>query len=106
MIRRINMSHQIDAEQVRQIGLLSRIELTDEQVGSFGRQLTHILSAFDKIQQLDTENVEPLVHPVELHNVLAEDELGQSLTTEQALANAPQRDGDYFKVPKVIGESQ
>ncbi|MFP4355791.1 MAG: Asp-tRNA(Asn)/Glu-tRNA(Gln) amidotransferase subunit GatC [Phycisphaerae bacterium] len=100
------MSHQIDAEQIRHIGLLSRIELTDEQVESFGRQLTHILSAFDKIQQIDTDDVEPLVHPVELHNVLAEDKLGPSLTVEQALANAPQRDGDYFKVPKVIGESQ
>ncbi len=100
------MSKTIDAEQVRRIGKLSRIELTDEQVGLFGTQLEAILEYFDKLQQLDTENVEPMVHAVELTNVFGEDTPGESLSPEAALANAPQRDGDFFMVPKVIGDSQ
>ncbi len=100
------MPQEITAEQVRHIGLLARIELTDPEVEKFGQQLAQILTAFEKIQQIDTDSVEPLVHPIQLENVLAEDELGESLTAEQALANAPDRDGDYYKVPKVIGESQ
>jgi aspartyl-tRNA(Asn)/glutamyl-tRNA(Gln) amidotransferase subunit C len=100
------MSKEIDTDLVRHIGKLSRIDLTHEQVTKFSRQLGDILAYFDKLQQLDTEQVEPMVHPVPLHNVLADDEPGTSLMPEQALANAPDRDGDFFRVPKVIGDSQ
>jgi aspartyl-tRNA(Asn)/glutamyl-tRNA(Gln) amidotransferase subunit C len=99
------MSHTIPPEQVRTIGKLSRIELTDEEVPRLAEELGAILDYFDKLQQLDTDGVEPMPHAIELRNVLADDELGASLTPEQALANAPARDGDFFKVPKVIGES-
>ncbi len=100
------MSQPIEADLVRRIGKLSRIELTDQEVQTFAGQLGDILTYFDKLQQLDTEDVAPLVHPVELSNVLAPDETGESLTPDAALANAPDRDGDFFKVPKVIGDSQ
>ena len=100
------MGKTIDVDLVRHIGKLSRIELTDAEVRTFSRQLADILEYFDKLQQLDTDRVEPMVHPVELHNVLADDAPGESLPPEAALANAPQRDGDFFKVPKVIGDSQ
>lgn len=100
------MSTIIDADLVRHIGKLSRIELTEPQVQMFSRQLSAILSYVDKLRELDTANVEPMVHAVELSNVLAGDTPHQSLTSSQALANAPDRDGDFFKVPKVIGESQ
>ena len=100
------MPHDIDADLVRHIGKLSRIELTDEQVARFAGQLGDILSSFDKLQELDTESVEPMAHAVELDNVLADDVPGTSLTPDEALANAPQRDGEFFKVPKVIGDSQ
>ena len=100
------MTQKIDEQQVRHIGKLSRIALTDEEVQTFRGQLADILEYFDKLQQLDTEGVEPMVHAVERHNVLAEDEPGESLRPEQALANAPARDGDHFQVPRVIGDSQ
>jgi len=100
------MSKAIDLDTVRHIGKLSRIELTDEQVETFAVQLGGILEYFDKLQELDTTGVEPMAHAVELHNVLADDVPGKSLTPDEALANAPQRDGDFFKVPKVIGDSQ
>jgi aspartyl-tRNA(Asn)/glutamyl-tRNA(Gln) amidotransferase subunit C len=100
------MSQTIDEKLVRHIGKLSRIELGDDQVAAFGRQLGSILEYFDKLAELDTEGVEPMPHAVELRNVLAEDLPGESLTAEAALANAPRRDGDFFMVPKVIGDSQ
>ena len=100
------MSKTIDERLVRHIAKLSRIELTDEQVRTFRDQLAPIIEYFDKLQQLDTDGIEPMPHAVELRNVLAADRPGRSLTAEQALANAPDRDGDFFKVPKVIGDGQ
>jgi aspartyl-tRNA(Asn)/glutamyl-tRNA(Gln) amidotransferase subunit C len=100
------MNGAIDEKTVRHIGKLSRIELTDEQVGLFGRQLGAILEYFNKLSELDTESVEPMPHAVELRNVLADDSPAPSLPTEAALANAPEREGDFFAVPKVIGDSQ
>ena len=100
------MSIEITADVVRHIGLLSRIELTDSEVKTFSDQLANILHYVDKLQELDTDGVEPMAHAVEIHNVLADDTPRESLTPDQVLANAPQRDGDYFKVPKVIGDSQ
>lgn len=99
------MSRTIDLDLVRRIGKLSRIQLTDEEVATFSGQLGAILDCFDKLQELDTTDVEPMAHAVEIHNVLADDAPGESLSPEAALANAPQRDGDFFRVPKVIGDS-
>jgi aspartyl-tRNA(Asn)/glutamyl-tRNA(Gln) amidotransferase subunit C len=100
------MAHRIDEKAVRHVALLGRIELTDEQVAVFGRQLADIVAYVDKLQELDTTGVEPMAHALPIHNVLAEDIEQPCLTPEQALANAPQRQGDLYKVPKVIGESQ
>lgn len=100
------MIHTVDEGLVRHIGKLGRIELSDAQVEAFARQLASILTYVDKLSELDTANVEPLAHPVEMTNVLSDDVPQPSLTAEQALANAPDRDGSFFKVPKVIGDSQ
>ena len=100
------MAKKIDLDLVRHIGKLSRIELSDRQVETFAGQLAAILDYFDKLQELDTSNVQPMAHAVEISNVFAEDSPQPSLTPDEALANAPQRDGDFFKVPKVIGDSQ
>jgi aspartyl-tRNA(Asn)/glutamyl-tRNA(Gln) amidotransferase subunit C len=100
------MSKNIDLQLVRHIGKLSRIELTDAQVETFSRQLGSILDYFGKLNELDIADIEPMAHAVELQNVLAQDVPHTSLSAEQALANAPRRDGDFFKVPKVIGDSQ
>jgi len=98
------MSKEIDSDRVRHIGKLSRIELAEEELETFSRQLGAILEYFDKLQELETVDVEPMAHAVEISNVLADDVVGPSLPADRALANAPQRDGDFFKVPKVIGE--
>lgn len=99
------MTDTITPEQVRHIGRLARIELTDDQAAAFGRQLADIVGYFDKLKELDTDGVEPMVHATEALNVLAPDVAEPSLQAAEALANAPDRDGDYFKVPKVIGDS-
>ena len=99
------MHKTIDTDTVRHIGVLSRIELSDEQVALLSEQLGSILGYFDKLGELDTDSVEPLAHAADVSNVLADDVVGASLSPDQALANAPARDGDFFKVPKVIGDS-
>jgi len=103
--RKRTMSKAIDIDQVRNIGVLSRIELSDEQARELAGQLGAIVEYFDKLKELDTDGVEPMVHALEKHNVLADDVPGESLAPDKALANAPARDGDFFKVPKVIGDS-
>ncbi|MFW6133015.1 MAG: Asp-tRNA(Asn)/Glu-tRNA(Gln) amidotransferase subunit GatC [Planctomycetota bacterium] len=100
------MEETIDAQRVRRIAKLSRIALTDAEIATLSRQLGDILAHFDKLQELDTAQVEPMAHAVELTNVLAEDAPGTSLSPDEALANAPARDGDLFSVPRVIGQSQ
>ncbi len=99
------MSTKIDLDLVRHIGRLSRIELTEDEVRMFKDQLAAILTYVDKLGELDTEGVEPMTHALELNNVFGDDEVGESLAPDEALANAPQRDGNFFKVPKVIGDS-
>jgi len=99
------MQNPIDPDLVRHIGVLSRIELRDEQVDVLARQMGSIIGYFDKLQELDTDSVEPLAHAADVFNVLADDTPGPSLEPDRALANAPARDGDFFKVPKVIGDS-
>ncbi len=99
------MSTKIDRDLVKHIGKLSRIELTEDEVHTFKDQLAAILAYVDKLGELDTEGVEPMAHALELSNVFGEDELGESLAPDEALANAPQRDGAFFKVSKVIGDS-
>jgi len=97
---------EIKEDLIRHIALISRIELTDEQVSRFGRQFADILAYVDKLKELDTQGVEPMAHALDVSNVLAEDSAGESLSVEQALANAPAKISNFYKVPKVIGESQ
>src|SRR5437764_683476 len=70
----------------------------------FAGQIEHILQYVDQIKQLDTTGVEPTAHALpQLHNVLREDVVEPALPLEQVLQNAPQTDGRFFKVPKIIG---
>ncbi len=99
------MSNGISDETIRHVARLSRIEVADERVSALAREFAAILAYFDKLNELDTGSVEPLTRAVELHSVMAADEPRPCLTTEEALAAAPQRDGSFFKVPKVLGDS-
>lgn len=99
------MAKKIDEAQVRKVAKLSRLDLTEAEVEEFTGQLSAILDYIDKLNELDTNNVEPLAHCLPINNVFRQDKVKESLGTEKTLANAPQRDGEFFKVPKILDES-
>jgi len=89
----------ISRDDVLHVARLARLELSGEDVDRFGEQLNAILEAVGKVSQLDLADVEPTAHPLDLVNVWAEDEPEPCLPVEEALANAPARDGNFFRVP-------
>ena len=89
----------ISREEVVHIARLARLELTEEELERLGTQLDAILEAVGKVAELDLSEVEPTSHPLALENVWAEDEPRASLAVEEALANAPDREGAFFRVP-------
>jgi aspartyl-tRNA(Asn)/glutamyl-tRNA(Gln) amidotransferase subunit C len=90
------------AEQVRWVAHLARLELSDAELTSMTRELGAILEYVDQLQKIDTRGVEPLAHPLPIHNVFREDEPAPSLGVDEALANAPDRQGDFYGVPAVL----
>ena len=92
---------EISREEVLHVARLARLALTDEEVERFRGQLSAILEAVGKVSELDLEGVPPTSHPLDLVNVLAEDEPASSLSREDALANAPDPEDGFFGVPAV-----
>jgi aspartyl-tRNA(Asn)/glutamyl-tRNA(Gln) amidotransferase subunit C len=92
----------LTAEQVRWVAHLARLELGDAELGAMTRQLGAILDYVNQLQQVDTEGVEPLAHPLPVHNVFRGDDPAPSLPVDAALANAPDRQGNYYGVPAVF----
>jgi aspartyl-tRNA(Asn)/glutamyl-tRNA(Gln) amidotransferase subunit C len=99
------LAQKIDQEQVRKVAKLSRLDLTEQEVQEFTGQLGAILEYVEKMNELDTSNVEPLAHCLPISNVFRQDCVKNSLGTEKVLANAPERDGAFFKVPKILDDS-
>jgi len=99
------MAGKIEKTQVRKVAKLSRLELTEAEVEEFTGQLSAILDYVEKMNELDTTDVEPLAHCLPISNVFRQDIAKESLGTEKALANAPQRDEEFFKVPKILDDS-
>ncbi len=93
----------ITIEQVRDVAKLARLELPADRLTKLTGQLESILEYVAKIGEVDVTNVEPIAHALPLHNVLREDVVEASLPLEKVLQNAPESDGPFFKVPKVIG---
>jgi len=89
----------IDREQLLHVARLARLELPDEELERLGAQLNDILAAVSKVSELDLADVPPTSHPLDVVNVWDEDVPRPSLPVEDALANAPERDGDAFRVP-------
>jgi aspartyl-tRNA(Asn)/glutamyl-tRNA(Gln) amidotransferase subunit C len=99
------MAQKIDELQVRKVAKLSRLELSDQEVQEFTGQLESILAYVDKLNELNTDGVEPLAHCLPISNCLREDRMTDSIGADAALANAPQRDGEFFKVPKILDDN-
>jgi aspartyl-tRNA(Asn)/glutamyl-tRNA(Gln) amidotransferase subunit C len=89
----------ITREEVLHVARLARLELTDDEVDRFVVQLSAIIDAVSKVSELDLSDVPPTSHPLAVSNVWDEDEPRPCLPLEDVFANAPDRDGDYFRTP-------
>ncbi len=94
----------ISLRDVEHVARLARLELSEADKERMRRELDSILSYIDKLRAVDTEGVEPTSHAVPLTNVMREDVTRPSFPQSDMLANAPERSGDFFRVPKIIEE--
>jgi len=96
------MADKVDEAQVRHIAHLARLNPSDEEVHLFSKQLSAILEYMTLLNEVDTGNVPPTAHALPIHNVFRDDKPVKAFDPDRALANAPQRDGNFFAVPKVL----
>jgi aspartyl-tRNA(Asn)/glutamyl-tRNA(Gln) amidotransferase subunit C len=92
----------IDKKLILKLEKLSRLELSETERNQILGDLNNILKMIEKLDELDTNDVEPLTHITEGQNVLRDDEIKNQLSKEEALSNSPTEDEQYFKVPRVI----
>ena len=95
-----------DTIDIRYVAKLARIELTDEEVAKFGAQLTALLEHVNVLSKLNTQTVAATAQVVESRNVQREDELRPGLEREAVLSQAPQRQGAFFRVPRIIAAEE
>ncbi len=93
----------VTPEDVRHVAKLARLAVDESRLAAAAAQLGSILGYIEQINEVDVAGVEPMAHAVPLHNVLREDTVEPSLPLERTLQNAPEADGPFFKVPKVLG---
>jgi len=92
----------LSRDEVLHIARLARLGLADSEVDEFQEQLSNILENFEILQKVDTSNIPPTAQVIPLQNVYREDGVSPSLSQSEVLANAPRREGDYFRVPAVL----
>ncbi|WP_270182719.1 Asp-tRNA(Asn)/Glu-tRNA(Gln) amidotransferase subunit GatC [Alkalihalobacillus sp. CinArs1] len=92
----------ITNEQVKHVANLARLEMDESEVEKFTTQLDDIISMAEQLNELDTENVEPTTHVLDLKNVLREDKVQPWLSREDALKNAPDQENGQVKVPSIL----
>lgn len=92
----------VDEDLIKHVAEVARLELSEEEVKKFLPQLQEVLNAFSKLQEVDTENVEPSFHPVKMTNALREDVPGECLTQEEALSCTKLKKDGYFKGPRAM----
>lgn len=95
----------IDKATVDKLADLAKLEFDAEAKQEIIKDLNRIIGFIEKLNELDTENIEPLIYMSDEVNVLREDEVRHDITHAEALQNAPKKDSDYFRVPKVLGKS-
>ncbi|HWZ21183.1 MAG TPA: Asp-tRNA(Asn)/Glu-tRNA(Gln) amidotransferase subunit GatC [Cytophagaceae bacterium] len=93
----------IDKETIKKIAHLARLEFDEKEADKMSDSFNKILAWMDKLNEVNTDNVEPLIHMSDEVNVLREDVVNNSLKHDEALLNAPKKDSDYFRVPKFLG---
>jgi len=96
------MSERLSDQDVRHVAKLARLKLSDEQIHFFAEQLSDVIQYIHKLDELDVSGVDPMAHPTDMTNRFRQDVPGRPITVDAALANAPDAEPPYFKVPKVI----
>jgi aspartyl-tRNA(Asn)/glutamyl-tRNA(Gln) amidotransferase subunit C len=94
----------ISKDDVVHVAELARLEFSEEELDKFTDQLGNILEYIEKLSELDTSGVEPTSHVLDMSTPLREDRVEEWITPEEALQNAPEREDDFFSVPKVIDD--
>jgi len=92
----------ISAETVRRVANISKLSLTDHEVEKFRKDLSDVLDAFRELDKVNTKDVEPSFHPIEIKDALREDEEGKCLPQEKALDNTAHKEKGFFKGPRVL----
>ncbi|WP_170921459.1 Asp-tRNA(Asn)/Glu-tRNA(Gln) amidotransferase subunit GatC [Desulfovibrio gilichinskyi] len=92
----------LSTEEVARVARLARLDLSEEKTEIFAGQLHNILSYMDKLNEIDTSNIEPMFSPVEHTTVLRKDVIVKEHTRDEILSNAPDTDGQYFVVPRIV----
>jgi aspartyl/glutamyl-tRNA(Asn/Gln) amidotransferase C subunit len=95
-------SERVSLDQVRHIAKLARLKLAESEVLLYQKDLNSILEYVETLKDLDAENVRPMSHVIPMKNVWREDKPGKAGKTEEILSNAPEREKDFFKVPRII----
>jgi aspartyl-tRNA(Asn)/glutamyl-tRNA(Gln) amidotransferase subunit C len=96
----------ITSEKVDQLAALARLKFEGEEKEQIRQDLEKILDMCEKLNEVNTQGVEPLIYMTETKNCLREDQVEQIINHEEALKNAPKKDSDFFRVPKVIGQTE
>ena len=94
----------LSRKDVEHVAFLARLGLTEDELARLEGQLNNILDQYEVLTQLDTDGIAPTAQTIELENILRADEVRPSLASEDVLAGAPQRRGEYFLVPPILGE--
>lgn len=94
----------ISADDVRKVAKLARLELPEDKIATYTGQLERILDYVAHLEQVDTEGVPPTTRAVEVVNVTRPDRVEPTLVREELLNQAPQREGDFFRVPKILAD--
>lgn len=92
----------LSEKDVQYVAKLARLEVTDEEVAKYTKQLDNILGYVEQLSKLDTTNVEPLAHVLDMKNVTREDKPTPSLTQQEVLSNAPEPQSGHFRVPRIM----
>ena len=100
------MANKIDIKTVDEIAHLARLEFDEASKPEILNDMNRMLSFIDKLNELDTSNVEPLIYMTDERNILRTDVPETTITQKEALKNAPKKDSDYFKAPKVIEQNR
>jgi len=94
----------LSRDDVERISLLARLQFGEDELERLTDQLSQIIQYVETLSELDTDHVEPMAHTLDLQDVVRGDECRSSLPREDALANAPQRDEECYRVPAVLGD--